>query len=80
MARQHDPVFSAEVSVDATLSQPGPVPNSGPGSWGLTCWPAGPHPRFAEQPCMGLPCSQLAECAECPGSQRRTAAPWGIPG
>lgn len=62
-ARQRYPAFSTQASAKAwpTLSPPGPVPNSGPGSRGPTSWlmrPAqrvfGLHAWFAEQPWMSL--------------------------
>lgn len=74
-ARQRYPAFSAESSANTALSQPGPVPNAGPGSRGPTSWPADLHAWFAEEPWTCLPTLSWAECAEFLRSQRMTAAP-----
>lgn len=81
-AGQHYPAFSAEASANAwpTLSQPGPVPNSGPGSRGPMSWPAGLHAGLAEQPWTCLPYSQLGrlrlapEVPACPSCSLPTAS------
>ena len=59
VAGQRYPACSAEASANAwpALSQPGPVPNSGPGSRGPTSWLAGLHAGYAEQPWICLPYS-----------------------
>lgn len=58
-ARQLYPAFSVEASVSVWpfLSQPGPIPNSGPGSWSPTSWAAGLHTQFVEQPRICCPYS-----------------------